>query len=249
MPLCKGARLKIKRADKHIAELESCINRLKNALVVSAHFDAERGFEFIKCDFASEDDRAVLDHLPVVLGDIVHNLKCALDYVWQETTARLIPSRDWRKTKFPCFPTPDALERALGELQINIDAPNFFRFLISDIEPYGGGNFAIRPVHEIDRRDKHRLLIPVVHYSSIGDIYLQDQDGKTWRGDTWGTTMPLPHFVQLERGTHIKHPGSASFDVMFEEGDARIEVSAPYTLHSYSEFIFRVVELMETFSE
>ena len=37
MPICEGARLKIKRADKHIAELESCIDRLGYFRFEAAH--------------------------------------------------------------------------------------------------------------------------------------------------------------------------------------------------------------------
>jgi hypothetical protein len=45
MPICKGARLKIKRAYKHIAELEACIDSLRKRLVATAHIDANSGRE------------------------------------------------------------------------------------------------------------------------------------------------------------------------------------------------------------
>lgn len=56
MPVCKGARLKIKRANEHIADIQSCVNSLKERLLCTAHVNPDTGLEFIKCDFASVAD-------------------------------------------------------------------------------------------------------------------------------------------------------------------------------------------------
>lgn len=194
----KGARLKIKRADKHITDIELGIDRLKKRLVCARHVNPGTGNEFIKCDFADIEDRESLENLSAIIGDALHNLKCALDHVWLETMTRLVPSWDWGRTKFPVHPTRDDFELALKNLEVDTLAPKFSRLLISEIQPYGGGDFAIRTVHELDIRDKHRLLIPIVHYSSIGDIYVRDEYGKPVRGNTWGTTDPLPTSLSLK---------------------------------------------------
>jgi hypothetical protein len=250
MPICKGARLKIKRANKHIADLETCIDRLKERLVATAHVDTNSECEYIKCDFAGTEEIEVLEDLSAIIGDAVHNLKCALDHVWFETVKRLIPSGSWEKSKFPIYPTIGGLEHALRkqEIQIDISAPNFFRFIIGQIKPYDGGDWAIRPVHKLDIRDKHRLLIPVNHYSSIGDIYVEDQYGETHRGDTYGTAQ-LPYYVNFEPGLHIKDPGGPSFDVMFQEGDAGTETRAVDTLRYYCAHVLMIVKLFEEFTE
>lgn len=110
-------------------------------------------------------------------------------------------------------------------------------------------------MHLLDARDKHRLLIPVIHYSAIGDIYVEDQYGGTYRGDTWATVQvpwgaaAIPYHVSLERGLHVKDPGGASFDVMFQEGDSGTEARAADTLRIYSRFILEIVELFESFVE
>ena len=249
MLIYKGARLKIERANKHITDIELRIDLLKKGLIVSAQVEANTGCEFIHCDFANIKDRDAVDELAVMLGDAIHNLKCSLDHAWLETMARLVPSRNWERTKFPVYPTSNDLECALRSLGVHISAPHFFNLIMRDIRPHAGGDFAIRTVHELDIRDKHRLLIPLVHYSSIGEIYLKDPQGVMHRGNTWGTTIPLPHFVKFERGLHIEDPGSASFDVMFEYGDAGSETRTVDTLRLYSQHILRVVKLFEGFEE
>ena len=204
MTICKGAQLKIERANKHISELGSSIDGLKKRLICVAHIDTNSGFEFIKCDFASIEDRHILDDLSTIIGDAVHNLKCAFDYIWLETITRLVPAGDWERTKFPAYPAQNMLEYELRNLQIHISAPHFFDFLVTKIKAYRGGDFAIWPVHQLDVGDKHRLLIPVIHYTSISDIYTEDQNGEVNRTDTWGTFKPFPHYLKLERGIHIK---------------------------------------------
>ena len=85
MPICKGARVKIKRAEHHIAELETCINGLRKRLVVSAHIDAKSGCEFIQCGFAGIKESEIIEDISAIIGDAIHNLRCALDHVWIDT--------------------------------------------------------------------------------------------------------------------------------------------------------------------
>jgi hypothetical protein len=248
MPICIGARRKIKRAYHHIAELETCIDSLKKRLLATAHVDANTGCEYIKCGFADAEESEILEGLSAIIGDAVHNMKCALDHVWFETVRRLIPSGSWGKTRFPVYPTRDDLELALRKLEIDVSSPYFFRFIIGQIKPYDTGDWAIRPMHKLDIRDKHRLLIPAIYYSSIGDIYLEDQYGEVHTGSTWATTQ-LPYYVTFERGLHIKDPGRASCAVMFQQGDAGTETRAADTLHGYCAHVLMIVKLFEEFTE
>lgn len=249
MPICTGARLKIERADHHITDLESRVNFLKERLAVSAHVNPDSGLEYIKCDFTSAEDRDAFNRLPVFIGDAVHNLKCALDYVWFETVQRLIPSGDWDRTSFPVHPTHDLLETALRKLKIHSTAPNFLAFLLNEVKPYDGGDFAIRPIHIVDMGDKHRLLTPVINYSSIGGIRLE-KDGEIYQGFTNATTEPPPVYVgPFEQGAHITDPGRAAFAVMFQEGNSGSETRAVDTLRIYSKFIAKIVKLFENFEE
>jgi hypothetical protein len=248
MPTCKGARLKIKRANHHIAELETCIDGLKKRLVATAHVDADSGLEYIKCEFTGIEESEVLENLAAIIGDAVHNMKCALDHVWFETVRRLIPSVNWGQGKFPAYPTEDRLEGELRNLQIDVFSPDFFRFLVGQIKPYDTGDWAIRPVHKLDIRDKHRLLIPVIHYSSISGINIEDQYGEIHKGDTFGTSQ-IPFYVNFVRELHVKDPGRASLAVMFQDGDAGKESRAVDTLRAYCNHIFMIVKLFEEFVE
>lgn len=245
MAICKGARLKIERANKHISDIELRIASLEKSLTVTAHVNPDTGCEFIQCDFKDIKDRTAADELAPILGDAIHNLKCALDHIWFETISRLVAG-DWERSKFPVYPTVDLLENHLRNLKIDFFAPKFYNLLLREIRPYNGGDFAIRTIHELDIRDKHRLLIPVMNYSSIGDIHVKDEHGQIHRGDTWATNEPLPHFVDLVRGLHVENPGSASLSVMFEYRDVGGEMGMDI-LRQFSHSVLHTVKLLEEF--
>jgi hypothetical protein len=150
---------------------------------------------------------------------------------------------------FPVFPACNHLETALRKLEIDTATPKFFDFLMREIKPYEGGDLAIRPIHVMDKGDKHRLLTPIIHYSALGDIRVE-QNGEIFEGFTHATTLPPPAYVgPFERGIHVKDPGRASLAVMFQEGNNRNETRAVDTLRIYSHYILQIVKLFEEFVE
>jgi hypothetical protein len=180
------SRAKIKRANEHIADLQAKIADLPKHYISSIQIDAGARYKAIKYDVADTD---FMVDVALLIGDAVHNLKCALDYAWIETIERLIPSAVNRFAKFPVYPSRNALEGALRGREVDEISKNIFRFIVEEIKPYNGGNFAIWPVHVLDKRDKHRLMIPLVHFASIKGIKLEDQTGTIHTGSTWGTTQ------------------------------------------------------------
>jgi hypothetical protein len=83
----EDARLKLKRADKHLTDLQARIAALPDFDVATVEINPEGGNEVIKHDI---QDRTALSDLALIAGDAVHNLKCALDYTWLETITRIV---------------------------------------------------------------------------------------------------------------------------------------------------------------
>jgi hypothetical protein len=248
MKIYETARNKVAWADHHIAEIEARIDVLKKALTVTSHINPKTGCEFIKCDFVDTTQGAFVDELALRLGDAIHNLKCALDHAWFQTVQRLMPDGDWERPSLPVYPSPDFLEVGLKRLKIDVTT-NFFKFIVSKIEPYDGGDIAIWTVHKLNNRDKHSVLIPVIHYSAIQDIYLKNQRGEIQKGSTVGTIQALPYCFGFEPGIHIENPGNATFEIMFKYGKAGKDTRMVDTLRLYSEQILTVVKLLEEFEE
>ena len=85
----RSALLKVERANRHIDELQTAIATLSSP-------------NFYGVDIHSHDDWAssvavlaprqpIPDSLPLIIGDVVHNLKCAFDHAFAEIIRSGLP--------------------------------------------------------------------------------------------------------------------------------------------------------------
>lgn len=151
-----GARVKLARASRHIAELE---NNAREYL-------ASAPFTLLRVDEPNGDllwrvkiNRPTPLEWSAIVGDTVHNLRSALDLIaWQ-----LVEHNGAQPSRDTCFPITQsaagqyeqALQRALnGAHQKAIR-------LIRRLRPFAGGNSALGQLHALDITDKHRLILVV----------------------------------------------------------------------------------------
>jgi hypothetical protein len=244
MAYFKDARAKIERANHHIARLENRIDLLHKSVVSTVEINPDGGNEVIKYDIL---EREGITKIALIMGDAVHNLKCALDYAWIETITKLAPHALKKFGKFPAYPTKDDLESALRGHGIDESiAMNLLGILLSEIKPYARGDHAIWPIHRLDIRDKHRLLIPLILYSSVSGIETEENGIISPGGFTHGTRQEPPWYIPMRFGTHVKNKGEISFTISFEYGDAFDESVFANTLKLYSQPILGIVETLET---
>ncbi len=203
----RDARAKMERANKHIDELEEWLADLPNSYISRVDVDPKFSYQTIVHDI--KDREQIFTRAALWIGDAVHNLKCALDYAWIATIERVAPTAVSKFAKFPVYPTHEALESALRGAKIHESCEALFRLMLEEIRPYDRGNFAVWTVHVLDKRDKHRLLIPVATYGNVSGIELQDETGEIHRGDTWGTHQALPYYVTFTADLTVKDKGNS----------------------------------------
>ena len=241
------ARAKIERADKHIRELEEWLADLPNSYVSRIEVDPKFSYQTLVHDIENRDQ--IFTKAALWIGDAVHNLKCALDYAWIETIERGAPLALSKFAKFPVYPTRQALEAALRGAKIDVACDSLFRLMLDVICPYDGGNFAIWTVYVLDKRDKHRLLIPLAHYGNISGIELQDGAGTIHRGDTWGTSQGLPYHVTFTADLNVKNKGELHFDIAIDETVLAHTPRVEDTFSTCSRMVSEVVQSLENFVE
>lgn len=151
-----GTRIKIERAKRHIRELEEEIRA----------FHARRPYEIIAYDDPQTGDQVyrvkIKEPVPScfsgIIGDIVHNLRAALDQLtWQLVIVNKQQPR--RRTGFPIGGSVKEFESdAAGKVKgVSTRAYRILRRL----KPYKGGREFFWLIHELDRLDKHKSIIPV----------------------------------------------------------------------------------------
>src|SRR5579859_4470969 len=104
----REARVKVKRANKHIADTKLRLSRLPDSYVGAVEVNPATGNEVIKHEFNDPD---LLSDIALMMGDTLHNLKCALDYCWLAAVKKHAATVIGDFAKFPVYPTLDQLER------------------------------------------------------------------------------------------------------------------------------------------
>jgi hypothetical protein len=184
----------------------------------------------------------------LLIGDIVHNLKCALDYSWLEVIKVVVPSAVDRFAKFPVRKTRDELQTAMEGRNIHEASPELFTLMLDKIRPYNEGNFAIWTVHDLDIMGKHRLLIPIMPYVSIKDFKLEDEFG-LHKASTLGTLQNPPYYITFPENIEIKEHGELLIEISFDQAAVDEAPSVEATLGIYSQCIVEIVEALERFLE
>ena len=147
-------RLKLKRADRHIQELEAALLafRRNNPYKVDTKEDEQTRSLVYYITQAEEIPAAI----SLVAGDTLQNLRTALDHLaWQLTPAS---SRN-SQTAFPI--SDDATKYSLEKGRKIKGIPKAAIDAIDATKPYKGGNDRLWQLHKLNNIDKHRLLVTV----------------------------------------------------------------------------------------
>ena len=240
------ARLKIKRANKHIEDMNSALPALEQNYTSAIERDPNTGIQQVT--HFSSDLQSQIQELSLIVGDIIHNLRAALDFAWHSTVERHHIHKSSRShRKFPVCDNRKKLEDALHGIEIDtLHHPDLFNLLMSELQPYKGGkNGVVYTLNELDASDKHLLLLDLTPWGMIRDIVIRDKNGNISKG----RGMPAPavgrHTISFERNITIEDKGKVSVTVTLKEAGIFHGVPISGLLPSFSKYVLHIVNLLE----
>jgi hypothetical protein len=148
-----AARLKLKRAESLIAELQAAQDEYAASNPITGRFDISTEPPTILVLMAE-----VPDTCATVLGDAVHNIRSSLDLMATEL-ARATSDND-KKVYFPIADSEETLDVAINNKKFHRCGADAVA-LLKTVSPFRGGNDYLRAVHDLDVRDKHCGLLVV----------------------------------------------------------------------------------------
>jgi hypothetical protein len=151
-----GVRLKFQRAQKHAAELERRVREFLD----STPFEVYEEEDQTTGDLVTRVrvHRQPPPELSLIIGDIVHNARTALDHLaWQLVCAN--GAQPGEKTAFPIAWSKDSFPAHARKCLKGVSKEAFSS--VEALKPYQGGDERFWRVHRLDIEDKHHLLIPV----------------------------------------------------------------------------------------
>ena len=220
-----AARLKIERAEKHIADLGYIVSALPDTYTSTVEPN-EAGGETIKY-FAPNVPKISAD-MALLIGDAIHNLRVGIEYAYLGAVERHAPSALDSHTKFPARKIEKDVKDALINRKIDILAPKLFDRIVSDIKPYEvGGNNLIKYLHDLDVSDKHWLLTPLMSVTVITGIAVQNEKGELTRGNTFPIPGDGVFFFDFGPGCKVKDKGKITVEVVFANIDIPLLQGVP----------------------
>jgi len=163
-----GPKLKVDRAKRHLADFEAALQA----------FFAEKPYELVsnpdmqtgEVVYRIKVHKCLPDELSIIVGDVVHNLRSALD----QMVCALVRANGQQVTGGNAFPILGSAksfeERSSVKLKnVSFKAARFIRRL----KPYQGGNAPLWMLSELDNMDKHNAIVPI----AAGQVQASTQIG------------------------------------------------------------------------
>lgn len=152
---------KINRANQHLGDLKRTVADFlgQNPYKISAKHDPVKQ----QVTYYVAHIEPPPEALATITGDVLHNLRCALDHLAQQLYLAGSPGRVGFRdmTSFPIAKSAKAFKKDIGgKIEgMRKDAIDAIRAM----EPYKGGKGdALWTLHRLNNIDKHRLLVAVV---------------------------------------------------------------------------------------
>jgi hypothetical protein len=240
----KDARLKVKRANKHITDLKDAIIVLKKSETSVVQLNSETGHKEL---IHAIEFRESADDLALIAGDAIHNLRTALDFAWVSILKKHVPSANLDYASFPVRASRQSVIDVINGININSTSHSaIYDILLNTIQPHEGGmNGVVYSLHRLDITDKHILLLGLLPQAGITGIVVLKPDGEIVRG-FGGTTDNLPPYViPFERNIRIQNEGKLTFNIVLQDADIYNSVEIIEALTKFSQVVLHYVELLE----
>ena len=169
------SKVKLKRARQHLTELQGVLDDHMAEYPPKATFTAANDDEGANAQIVI-DWTSPPECVGAIVGDIVHNLRAALDLMAVE----LVSLNDGGNTDdvyFPFCQNEDFLDKMIVKRNFNRAGPEEVR-LLKELKPYKGGNAALRALHDLDIQDKHHSLIPSAAAMTTPEVAADMSSGK-----------------------------------------------------------------------
>ena len=127
----------------------------------------------MKATFSKPDDEA-LDVIVIRCGEILHNLRSALDHAYWEAVSVYVDESSQSAIQFPFAKEKSKLEQAIKSRLAHKVSEDFY-LAIESIRPYAGegGNTLLNLIHEINIVDKHKFPTPVGDFTRISSDHIR----------------------------------------------------------------------------
>jgi hypothetical protein len=238
-----NAHLKVERANKHIADIEERLRTSSNRYGPGLHIDGQSGEQHLHYRLT---DRELRRDIALIVGDAIHNLRCALDMAWNGTVRSVAANPPSDYCKLPVYPKDgrEALKSALTKSTKIPEPSPVLSFMLDVVQCYRGGDSDILAIHALDIDDKHRVLIHMLTVTGLSGVEVQHEDGTVTRYEIM-LVPPNSYDAVIPLNSKLKNHGEVRFEITFGEGASTQGLEVLPTLRRFSTKTERIVRRLQ----
>lgn len=184
--------------------------------------------------------------ISVVAKDAAGNLRDALDHALYGC-ALVVNGGAPKNTGFPFARNSAGVAGELGSKRLSGNPPEIHPLLVG-FKPHEGGNDLLWGLNSIRNPNSHRVIVPVGQAMMTQGIGIKQGkiNGPSRIGySDWNPAKNEVEFLRLGPGSTIHYEVNATFDVVFEGGNALSGQPVISTLHAITREVERVVLAVE----
>ena len=239
----EGSRLRIDRANRHIRDLKSAMEAYCQSDFCNIGVDAEakEGVSIVRLELTRE----LPGDIPLMLGDAIHNLRAALDFLACDIV-RSGGKQPTRYTRFLFDVSREKLVAALETGALKAARPDLVELIVDAIMPYKGGDDSLYGLNDLDLDERHRLIVPTFAVVALHNVAFKDPNkglvkiGKLDVGVS-GEFSTASASGQMKLASYA----SASFQALFDKGHAFDGQPIVPTLQRLSQVVAGVVDTIQ----
>lgn len=235
------ATLKVERAYRHLDEVKHLFSEIVRTEIYMPTIvrDDKGTYRLLAGDLGIAGNL-----LPLAVGDCIHNLRCALDYIWSVLSSA--SGNGNRRAKFPFHETRQNLVDAVSKSPIKEAFPEIENFILNEVKPCGDGDRRLWGLSKLDNIDKHKLIVPTLNVTEIKRAFVT-VGGEQFRGSIFSANNAT--IIASNQPIEYKDKGEVAIDIIFPRGDVLGGESVVPCLLNLCQTVSKITELaVETFA-
>ena len=242
-----GPKSKIKRANQHIADVETqIIAFLRNPPPPIATFkevNADGTRESLKIS----QTKRIPDDISAAIGDTVNNLRSALDHL-ACCLATHNGATNISGTYFPFAGNKQEFELAATQRKIK-RLSSSARDLISALQPYKGGNTFLWTLNKLATQDKHQSLVAIAAvpqgWHGLFEMQALSTEPHVFEAARWVRLDQDQAILRYPAGGNFEGELEITVDVAFDEIEPIKNQPVLTVLNQHAGLVKRIILLFE----
>lgn len=247
--IMKGPRLKVKRANSHIAAIVREASPLSKDLYEITNGPNRTTALLAKPDgfyLTYRPKESITDHFCPIIGDAVNNLRESLD-LWMNAAAKIVGPP--KKLHFPFSKEWKDLKTSLNYQKVHKAFPDAADFIFNDIRPCRDTNLYLWAATSLCNDNKHNDFLPIITATNINNINANIGTNTMKNLNIGGDANREIKMIRSDTPIAVQNNFSTSIEMRFPNGAVFENAPVIPTLTQMSQVVTETLDALKHFLE